>query len=321
MSEIILEVENMKKYFSVGSGKLLGKSRELKAVNDISFSIEKGKTLGLIGESGSGKSTVGKTLVGLNKITSGSIKYKGQDIVNLDEKNLNLVKRNIQMIFQDPYASLDSKKKIGYSVKEPLDIHNIGDKKERKAKAQEILELVGLSYYHMNRYPHEFSGGQRQRINIARALTLNPEMLICDEPTSALDVSVQAQVLNLFKELQNKLGLTYLFISHDLSVVKYLSDEVAIMYLGKIVEIGEVKELYKNPLHPYTKALFSAIPTESPRVKKDRLTLKGEIPSPFNPPSGCEFHNRCPYAMDKCKVENPALRSVDSNHKVACHLF
>lgn len=321
MNDVLLEVKNLKKYFTVKSGKIFGKSKYLKAVNDISFTIEKGKTLGLIGESGCGKSTVGKSIIGLNDITDGTIKFKGKDIANLDNKEMKPIRKQIQMIFQDPYSSLDPKKKIGYSVKEPLDIHNIGKEEERKEKARQLLEMVGLSYYYMNRYPHEFSGGQRQRINIARALALDPELIICDEPTSALDVSIQAQVLNIFKELQEKFNLTYLFISHNLSVVKYLSDDIAIMYLGKIVEIGDVKEIYKNPLHPYTKALFSAIPTEDPNIMKDKIRLKGEIPSPLNPPSGCKFNNRCPYKMKICEEIDPELFTLDTNHKVGCHLY
>ena len=321
MAETVLQVENLKKYFPVKNSKLFGKMRYLKAVNDISFSIKKGETLGLIGESGCGKSTVGKTIMGLNNITSGTVNFNGRDISKLTNKDMKPLREEIQMIFQDPYSSLDPKKTVGYQVKEPLDIFSIGTNKERQEKTKEILETVGLSYYYINRYPHEFSGGQRQRINIARALILDPELLICDEPTSALDVSIQAQVLNLLKEIQRKLGLTYLFISHDLSVVKYLSDDIAIMYLGKIVEIGKVTEIYKNPLHPYTKALFSAIPTQDPKVKKDRISLKGEIPSPLNPPSGCQFHNRCPYKKGICEKESPELKSVDSNHRVSCYLY
>ena len=321
MGETVLQVENLKKHFSVKNNKLFGKPRYLKAVNDISFSIKKGETLGLIGESGCGKSTVGKTIMGLNNITSGTVNFKGRDISKLTNSEMKPLREEIQMIFQDPYSSLDPKKTIGYQVREPLDIFNKGTDKERQEKTKEILETVGLSYYYMNRYPHEFSGGQRQRINIARALTLDPELLICDEPTSALDVSIQAQVLNLLKEIQRKLGLTYLFISHDLSVVKYLSDDIAIMYLGKIVEIGDVEEIYKNPLHPYTKALFSAIPTHDPKIKKDRIELKGEIPSPLDLPAGCEFHNRCPYKKDICDKESPQLKAVGSNHSVACYLY
>lgn len=321
MGETVLQVENLKKHFPIKSSKLFGKARYLKAVNDVSFSINKGETLGLIGESGCGKSTVGKTIMGLNNITSGTVNFKGRDISKLSNKDMKPLREEIQMIFQDPYSSLDPKKTIGYQVKEPLDIFNIGTDKERQEKAKEILETVGLSYYYMNRFPHEFSGGQRQRINIARALTLDPELLICDEPTSALDVSIQAQVLNLLKELQRKLGLTYLFISHDLSVVKYLSDNIAIMYLGKIVEIGDVEEIYKSPLHPYTKALFSAIPTHDPKIKKDRIELKGEIPSPLDLPLGCEFHNRCPYKKAICEEKSPLLKSVASNHSVSCYLY
>lgn len=317
----VLEVENLKKYFTVKNGKMFGEKLYLKAVNDVTFSIEKGKTLGLIGESGCGKSTIGKTVMGLSKATSGTIKYQGREINSYSAKEMKEFRRKVQMIFQDPYSSLDPKKRISYLVQEPMYIHNIGTPKERLEKSKELLETVGLSYYHMNRYPHEFSGGQRQRINIARALTLNPDLLICDEPTSALDVSIQAQVLNLFKQLQEKFQLTYLFISHSLNVVKYLSDDIAVMYLGKMVELGDSNEIYKNPLHPYTKALFSAIPTEDPTAKIDRITLKGEVPSPLNPPSGCQFHNRCPYAMKKCSELSPELIEVDKNHKVSCHLY
>ena len=317
----VLEVENLKKYFTVNNGKMFGEKLYLKAVNDVTFSIEKGKTLGLIGESGCGKSTIGKTVMGLSKATSGTIKYQGREINSYSKKEMKEFRRKVQMIFQDPYSSLDPKKRISYLVQEPMYIHNIGTPKERLEKSKELLETVGLSYYYMNRYPHEFSGGQRQRICIARALTLNPDLLICDEPTSALDVSIQAQVLNLFKQLQEKFQLTYLFISHSLNVVKYLSDDIAVMYLGKMVEFGDSNEIYKNPLHPYTKALFSAIPTEDPTVKIDRITLKGEVPSPLNPPSGCQFHNRCPYAMKKCSELSPELIEIDKNHKVSCHLY
>jgi oligopeptide/dipeptide ABC transporter ATP-binding protein len=321
VSSPILKVENLKKYFPVKSGKLFGEKAYLKAVNDVTFSIEKGKTLGLIGESGCGKSTVGKAVMGLFKATSGSIKYQDKDISSYSSKEIKKFRRNVQMIFQDPYSSLDPKKRISYAVQEPLYIHNIGTPKERLERAKELLETVGLSYYYINRYPHEFSGGQRQRINIARALTLNPELLVCDEPTSALDVSIQAQVLNLFKQLQEKFELTYLFISHSLNVVKYLSDNIAVMYLGKMVELGDSNGIYKKPLHPYTQALFSAIPTEDPTAKVDRIILKGEVPSPLKPPSGCQFHNRCPYAKSICKELSPELAEIEKDHKVACHIY
>jgi oligopeptide/dipeptide ABC transporter ATP-binding protein len=259
--------------------------------------------------------------MGLFKATSGSIKYQDKDISSYSSKEIKKFRRNVQMIFQDPYSSLDPKKRISYAVQEPLYIHNIGTPKERLERAKELLETVGLSYYYMNRYPHEFSGGQRQRINIARALTLNPELLVCDEPTSALDVSIQAQVLNLFKQLQEKFELTYLFISHSLNVVKYLSDNIAVMYLGKMVELGDSNGIYKKPLHPYTQALFSAIPTEDPTAKVDRIILKGEVPSPLKPPSGCQFHNRCPYAKSICKELSPELAEIEKDHKVACHIY
>ena len=320
-SKNMLEIKNLKKYFPVKSKKMFEKVLYLKAVNDVSFSIEKGKTLGLIGESGCGKSTIGKSIIGIHNITSGTIKFKDNTINYKNKAEMKHFRRHVQMIFQDPYASLDPKKNISYIIQEPLIIHNIGTSGERAEKARKLLEKVGLSYYYMNRYPHEFSGGQRQRINIARALTVDPELLICDEPTSALDVSVQAQVLNLFKKLQNEMNLTYLFISHNLNVVKYMSDIIAVMYLGKIVEIGDSNEVYKNPLHPYTKVLFSAIPKENPMEKVDRLILTGEVPSPLNLPSGCQFHNRCTYAKKECMEISPELLEAGAEHKVACHLY
>lgn len=320
-SKNMLEIKNLKKYFPIKSKKMFEKVLYLKAVNDVSFSIEKGKTLGLIGESGCGKSTIGKSIIGIHNITSGTIKFKDNTINYKNKAEMKDFRRHVQMIFQDPYASLDPKKNISYIIQEPLIIHNIGTSGERAEKARKLLEKVGLSYYYMNRYPHEFSGGQRQRINIARALTVDPELLICDEPTSALDVSVQAQVLNLFKKLQNEMNLTYLFISHNLNVVKYMSDIIAVMYLGKIVEIGDSNEVYKNPLHPYTKVLFSAIPKENPMEKMDRLILTGEVPSPLNLPSGCQFHNRCTYAKKECMEISPELLEAGAEHKVACHLY
>lgn len=321
MKDVILKVENMKKIFYVKNKRLLKKPSELKAVNDVSFDVYEGETLGVIGESGCGKSTLGKAIIQLSKATSGNIIYQGNDITHLDKKGLKKMRRDIQMIFQDPYSSLDPRKTILDLIKEPMIVHNIGTEKERNDKVKELLEEVGLNAMHSTRYPHEFSGGQRQRINVARALALNPKIIVCDEPVSALDVSVQAQVLNMMKRLQKKYNLTYIFISHDLGVVKYISDRIVIMYLGKIVEIGDVKKIYENPKHPYTEALFSAIPPESPFEKNEKIVLKGDIPSPLNLPSGCALSTRCQKCIDKCNDEQPILKEIESNHFVSCHLY
>lgn len=321
MSKAILEVKNLTKTFTIKSSQLFAPPKYLKAVNDVSFEVAEGETLGIIGESGCGKSTLGKSLLRLINPTSGTIQYGDVSVLSLSDKETKRLRKDIQIIFQDPYSSLDPRKTAGSIIEEPMLIHHMGRAAERKKRVNELLKLVGLDEYHANRYPHEFSGGQRQRINIARALALDPKLVVCDEPVSALDVSIQAQVLNLLKELQQKLGLTYLFISHDLSVVKYISDRIAIMYLGRIVEMGNSREIYKNPMHPYTKALFSAIPPENPLEKKKSILLEGEIPSPLNLPPGCAFLSRCPSCMERCKREVPELKEVGEGYKVSCWLY
>ena len=321
MKDVILKVNNLSRSFTIRSKKIFGKPKTLKAVNNVSFEVYRGETLGIIGESGCGKSTLGRTIIKLLNPTEGEILYNGKKINDLQGSQLKSMRKDIQIIFQDPYSSLDPRKTTGYLIEEPMIIHDIDDSKKRRQKVETLLQEVGLDVKHYNRYPHEFSGGQRQRINIARALALDPKLIICDEPVSALDVSVQAQVLNLFKELQRKHGLTYIFISHDLSVVKYISDRIAIMYLGKIVEIGDNESIYSDPKHPYTLALFSAIPPESPFEEKVKLTLEGEIPSPLNLPKGCPLTGRCPHEMDICSQKNPELIDVGENHKVACFLY
>lgn len=319
MSEIILEAKNIKKHFPIRKGLLLRQVASVKAVDDISLAVHKGETLGLVGESGCGKSTLGRTLIRLYEPTAGSINFEGQDFLNLKGEALRKKRKNMQMIFQDPYASLDPRMTVGQIIRQPMDIHNVGSTDERNQRVLELIELVGLRKSHVNRYPHEFSGGQRQRISIARAIALNPELIICDEPVSALDVSIQAQILNLLKDLQEKLNLTYVFISHDLSVIEHTCDRIAVMYLGKIVEVATRDELFKNPQHPYTQALISAIPRVGHGKKKMKKSLGGEVPSPINPPSGCSFHPRCPYKMDICASQTPSLEGVGS-HKKACWL-
>lgn len=318
MKDVIMKVDNVSKHFEIKSKSIFQPSKELKAVNNVSFDVYKGETLGIIGESGSGKSTLGKCMIRMTGLTKGNIIYKDTVLNELPEKSMKAMRNEIQVIFQDPYSSLDPRKTAGYLIEEPMIIHNMYTAEERKKKVIELLKLVGLNESHAIRYPHEFSGGQRQRINIARALALNPEIVLADEPVSALDVSVQAQVINLMKDLQKKLGLTYVFISHDLSVVKYISDRIAIMYLGKIVEIGDAKVIYKDPKHPYTKALFSAIPRENPLEHKEKIDLNGEIPSPIDLPEGCSFASRCPNAIEKCKSILPELIDIGENHKVSC---
>ena len=318
MNEVLIELKNLKKYFPVKMG--LGKKAYIKAVDDVSFFIKKGETLGLVGESGCGKSTTGRTIIRLYEPTSGQIIFKGEDIT---KKDMLPYRKSMQMIFQDPYASLNPRMTVGDIIGEPLEIHNIAKGNEKKERVQELLRLVGLSSEHANRYPHEFSGGQRQRIGIARALAVEPEFIICDEPISALDVSIQAQIVNMLEDLQQKFSLTYLFIAHDLSMVKHISSRVGVMYLGKLVELAESNELYSNPLHPYTQALLSAIPIPDPKISKERtrIILEGDVPSPLNPPTGCRFRTRCKYAFDRCKEEEPKFRDVGSGHYVACHLM
>ena len=302
--DIILKVDHLTKTFQVKSPRLFEKPLALNAVNDVSFEVKRGETIGVIGESGCGKSTLGKAILQLIPATSGDVIYNGQSLMKLNQKEMNELRKEINMVFQDPYSSLDPRMTTGELIEEPMIIHNIGTPEERKKRVIELLKLVGLDYYHSIRYPHEFSGGQRQRINIARALSMDIKLLVCDEPVSALDVS--------------ELGLTYIFISHDLSVVKYISDRIIIMYLGRIMEIGDAKEIYANPAHPYTKALFSAIPPVSPYEKKETIELKGEIPSPLNMPPGCPFGNRCPFCTDVCKQSVPELKAIGDNHEVAC---
>ncbi|MBI4762364.1 MAG: ABC transporter ATP-binding protein [Chloroflexota bacterium] len=318
--ETLVEVRNLVKYFPVRAGLLQRVVNHVKAVDDVSFIVRKGETLGLVGESGCGKTTVGRTMLRLVEPTSGSVLVNGRDVFRMKGDELKAARRDMQIIFQDPYASLDPRVPIGESVMEGLHIHQIGTPRERVAIMLETLKKVGLEEYHARRYPHEFSGGQRQRIGIARALALRPSFIICDEPVSALDVSIQSQVLNILKDLQQEFGLTYLFIAHNLSVVEHISDRVAVMYLGKMVELTTRDELFRNPLHPYTQALMSAIPIPNPRLKRQRVILKGDVPSPLNPPKGCRFHPRCPVAMEKCAQEEPAFKEVAPEHWVACWL-
>lgn len=316
--ETLVEVKNLVKYFPVRAGLLQRVVNHVKAVDDVSFFVRKGETLGLVGESGCGKTTVGRTMLRLIEPTSGSVVVDGKDVFSMKPVELKQARREMQIIFQDPYASLDPRVPIGESVMEGLHIHKIGTPKERVEIMLETLDKVGLEDYHARRYPHEFSGGQRQRIGIARALALRPSFIICDEPVSALDVSIQSQVLNILKDLQHEFGLTYLFIAHNLSVVEHVSDRVAVMYLGKMVELTTRDELFRNPLHPYTKALMSAIPVPNPRMKRQRVILKGDVPSPLNPPRGCRFHPRCPAAVEKCSQEEPQFKELAPEHWVAC---
>ena len=319
--EHLLEVKNLVKHFPIRQGIIFSKQvGAVKAVDGISFDVEKGETLGLVGESGCGKTTAGRCILRLIEPTSGEVRFDGKNVPSLPKDELRELRKEMQIIFQDPYGSLNPRMTVGDIVGEPLHIHNIAKGAAKEERVREILETVGLSAFHARRFPHEFSGGQRQRIGIARALAVNPRLIICDEPVSALDVSIQAQVINLLQDLQEEFGLTYLFIAHDLSVVKHISDRVAVMYLGKIVELTRKTELYKNPKHPYTQALLSAIPEADPTIKKERILLKGDVPSPINPPSGCRFHTRCPKAMDICRVEDPAFVDTGDGHFVACHL-
>jgi peptide/nickel transport system ATP-binding protein/oligopeptide transport system ATP-binding protein len=316
----LIEVRGLVKYFPVRGGILQRTQGWVKAVDNVSFTIRKGETLGLVGESGCGKTTVGRLLLRLIEPTEGQVLFEGHNLTGTGQSELKSLRREMQIIFQDPFSSLDPRSQIGDSIAEGLLVHGMRDPKERRRKVLEIMETVGLSEDHMRRYPHEFSGGQRQRIGIARALVLRPKFVVCDEPVSALDVSIQSQVLNLLRQLQREFNLTYLFIAHNMSVVEHISDRVAVMYLGKIVEIAERLELYRNPQHPYTQALMSAIPVPSPDLRRERTLLKGEVPSPLNPPSGCRFHPRCPIAIDICSRVEPPLIDLGGGHMAACHL-
>ena len=322
MSEVLLEVRDLVKHFPVGTG-MRRSTVSVKAVDGVSFALHRGETLGLVGESGCGKTTTGRCVLLLERPTSGQIVFEGAELTTLPEKKLRAMRRRMQVIFQDPYSSLNPRMTVGQILAEPLKVHGlIADSKARTARVQELLGQVGLLPQHARRYPHQLSGGQRQRVGIARALAMEPALIVCDEPVSALDVSIQAQIVNLLEDLQKRLGLTYLFIAHDLSVVRHISDRVVVMYLGKIVEVADRRSLYEDPLHPYTRALLSAVPIPDPKLeaRRERTVLKGEVPSALNPPSGCVFHPRCPIAVARCSAEIPPLREIRPGHWAACHL-
>ena len=323
-SDVLVRVKGLKMYFPITQGIIFQRRvGDIRAVDGISFNVRRRETLGLVGESGCGKSTTGRAILQLYRPTAGDVEFDGQSLVKMKGEPLRRMRRRMQMIFQDPYASLNPRMTVGNIIGEPLDVHNIMSSRERRERVQELLQIVGLNPYFVNRYPHEFSGGQRQRIGVARALAVRPEFIVCDEPISALDVSIQAQIINLLEELQEEFGLTYLFIAHDLSVVRHISDRVAVMYLGKLVELTDRATLYENPLHPYTKALLSAVPIPDPVVEdqRRRTILKGEVPSPANPPSGCNFHTRCPSKLPVCDQVDPEWQDVGGGHWVACHLM
>ncbi|MFB0845463.1 ABC transporter ATP-binding protein [Paenibacillus oleatilyticus] len=320
MTKPLVEVKNLRKVFPIKKG-WFGKPALLQAVDNVSFSIRKGETFSIVGESGCGKSTTGRLITRLLAPSEGEIWFDGQEIGKLDEARIRPLRRQMQMVFQDPYASLNPRMKIKDIIAEPLLIHEKMSAAEREKDVQRLLEVVGLSSFHGERYPHEFSGGQRQRVGIARALAVKPSLIVADEPVSALDVSIQSQVLNLLQDLQEELGLTYLFISHDLSVVEHISDRIGVMYLGSMVELADKDSIYEKPLHPYTQALFSSVPVPDPRLKREKIVLKGDLPSPVNPPSGCRFHTRCPAAMDVCRTKAPVFQEQEPGHYVACHLY
>ncbi|MFP7285101.1 dipeptide ABC transporter ATP-binding protein [Shouchella clausii] len=322
MSNVLLEAKGLKMHFPIKAGVIRRTVGYVKAVDGITLNVYKGESLGIVGESGSGKSTLGRMLLRLLDPTEGEVYFNGEQISNLSNRKMRPYRRDMQMVFQDPYASLNPRMTIGELLEEPLLVHKtMNTKADRKKRAEELLETVGLPKSSYNKYPHEFSGGQRQRVGIARALSTKPKLIIGDEPVSALDVSIQSQVLNLMKDLQDEFQLTYLFIAHDLSVVKHISDRVAVMYLGRIVEIAQKDSLYETPLHPYTEALISAVPSTDVTVKKEKISLKGELPSPANPPKGCAFHTRCPHAYERCKHERPEMMEQKAGHFVACHLY
>ena len=321
--KVLVKVENLTKHFPITRGIVFQREvGAVQAVDNISFEIKKGETLGLVGESGCGKSTTGRTILQLHRATSGKVFYNGVNLTEVSDDKMRQYRRDLQIIFQDQYASLNPRMTVGSIIAEPLEVHRIGTKKEQRERVKELLALVGLNPYFINRYPHEFSGGQRQRIGVARALALNPKFIVCDEPIAALDVSIQAQVVNLLEELQEQFGLTYLFIAHDLSMVRHIADRTAVMYLGKLVELADREVLYGAPLHPYTQALLSAVPIPNPAKerRRKRIILEGDVPSPSNPPSGCRFHPRCPIAEDICKEKEPEWRETTKEHWVACHL-
>jgi len=322
-ADILLEVRDLKKHYPIKTGLFQRVTGHVKAVDGVSFSIRKGETLGLVGESGCGKTTVARAILQLQRPTSGSVKLNGTELTEVTSDALRKLRTQMQLVFQNPYSSLNPRMTIGNALMEPMIVHGIARGKEARERAQSLLQTVGLNPYFVNRFPSEFSGGQRQRIGIARALSVNPQFVICDEPISSLDVSIQAQIVNLLKRLQQELGLTYLFISHDLRMVRYISDRAAVMYLGKIVETGDSKRMFKNPLHPYTKALWSAVPIPDPEIeeKRERIVLEGDVPSPANPPAGCRFCTRCPAVMDVCRQVEPELREIEPSHWAACHLY
>lgn len=321
MAKPLLEVSGLKKHFDIKGGVFGRKVGTVQAVNDISFTVMEGEILGIVGESGCGKSTTGKAILRLIEPTEGKVTFEDHDLTNLSDEEMRKLRRDMQMIFQDPYASLNPRHTVEKIISEPLLIHGVKSSEQRSQRVKELLEVVGLNPYHATRYPHQFSGGQRQRIGIARALANNPKLIICDEPVSALDVSVQSQILNLMSELRDEFNLTYIFIAHDLSVVKHISDRVGVMYLGNMVELTEKDKLYEDPKHPYTQALLSAVPSLDPDIRKERTILQGDVPDPANPPTGCVFHTRCPKAMEVCKQEKPMFLEVEDRHFVACHLY
>jgi len=318
-NDVLLEVRDIKKYFPVVKGVFSRVVGHVKALDGVSFSVRGGETLGLVGESGCGKTTTGRVILRLVEPTAGEVLFKGKNILRMDQEEMRRLRGEMQVVFQDPYASLNPRLTVGDIVGEPLDIHGVARGAEKKKRVDALLEVVGLSSYHAQRYPHEFSGGQRQRIGIARALALNPKLVVCDEPVSALDVSIQSQILNLLKDLQREFNLTYIFIAHGLAVVKYVSDRVGVMYLGKMVELADSAEIYRRPLHPYTQALMSAIPTPDPEVRKERVILQGDVPSPIDPPKGCRFHTRCGYVQPVCREAEPKFIDTGGGHFVACH--
>lgn len=321
MAENLLEVLDLKKHFPIRRGVLQRTIGQVRAVDGISFSVQKGETLGVVGESGCGKSTMGRSLLRLIEPTSGKVTFEGRDVIKLSRANMQKMRREMQIVFQDPYASLNPRNSVAKTLLEPMEIHNLHTAKQRMERVRSLLDRVGLDPDYANRFPHEFSGGQRQRIGIARALTLNPKLMVLDEPVAALDVSVQSQVINLLEDLQDELGLTYIFVAHDLSVVRHISDRVLVLYLGKMAELADADDMFADPLHPYTKALLSAVPIADPEVKRERIILSGELPSPANPPKGCPFHTRCPDAMDICRQQVPAWKEIKPRHHVACHLY